>query len=1110
MKSPPKSKSDRLVSSTITRTELPFLPVTQQEGWRLLKTHLALSKGFTFIIVTTPDAGTAHKVAANLRSLIPDESTWRKFDLDPDQPADSLAQDFLRLDKGGRPQVLMWVDTAARALASLERMRGYWEQAFTSLNRRRNQLASDLRGTLALVGTPEMVDALREFAPDLWSIRSAYISFSSALKEKESLGGTMDVAPAGRRQQALQAILAAFRGYEELGLDNYAHAEQAAPDIWDLFVQPPCAEEYLRPEDIDSAQQETPPRFPAQDLLPRLAQPNYRRTVLLADPGMGKSTLVQSLIAMLASGRHISGAPELTGLFPVPIILRDLVPLLPQDAPENWSWNLLLTVLLTNYKREDKAAPLFNAFHGQREEFFDLLQRDAGIFFFIDGLDEIGNLAKRRQIVRVIQDGIRSSHKDARWLITSRLIGYEEAPAEYVDIEAKMDLVEIARESASPEDVASLVKLHFEALFAEWKPYSLSGIIVGHLTERVRHIMAGNAEAYVPSELMEAIGGKNPRSQVQIAQRLYLTPFENQRQEQFAQRWFRLRKVPDYSEELFIELRRPAAHGVRVISRVPNLLCFMVILKRSGKPLPDGRAALYHEIAKAYLSGIDSSYRLSSVHGHDCPFDPAARTEILAHIAAHMQSVRASPPDDTGDEKTKIQSWEDNTAKGSILISMPLLEWLLHPVIERMQTQGRVSREQPANVLLSDMLNHIARRSGLLIPRGDDEEGRPLFGFTHLSFLEYFAAVWLHAEFQRQRNRFARIAEAGSEGITLSEVDLDREFPSAGPFPCPKPIFAIFAAKPVWHEVLIFLTELNVGSLAMLLRWLFPALHSSSFKPRPENNEPAIPLMPLEAVSLAVKVANDREIALPESTRHTWWKMLWSARLQWPYHSWDDSFDDQWHIAPMLLERLDMQEEMFEALIESWITSPIAPDEEFGRALDLMGCDTLSGDSLKRLTELDGLQTLILDGCHSLRHLHGLEGLDELRMLDLSSCANLTGAGILLPLAGLHSLQSLYLTGCVGLLDIEGVGELKKLKNLHLSYCTGLTGPDVLTPISKLTKLETLWLDGCPFWKDIPDFSRLARLRVLGLGENFSPKDLAALRQQIPKKCIIFGPSGRL
>jgi hypothetical protein len=1032
------------VSSTVTRTEPPFIPVTQQEGWRLLKTHLALSKGFTFIIVTAPDAGTAREVAEHLPALIPDESTWRKFDLDPDQPADSLAQDFLRLDKGGTPQVLMWVDTAALALASLARMRGYWEQAFTSLNRRRNQLATDLRGTVALVGTPEMVAALREFAPDLWSIRSAYINFSSAPQEDASLGGTGATTPAGRRQQALQAILAAFRGYEELGLDNYAHAEQAAPDIWDLFVQPPCADGYLRPEDIDSAQQENPPRFPAQDLLPRLAQPSYRRTVLLADPGMGKSTLVQSLIAMLASGRHISGAPELTGLFPVPIILRDIVPLLPQDTPENWSWKLLLTVLLTKYKREDKAAPLFKAFHENSQEFFDMLQRDAGIFFFIDGLDEIGNLTKRRQIVRVIQEGIRSSHQEARWLITSRLIGYEEAPAEYVDIEAKMDLAKIARESASPEDVNDLVSAHFEALFAEWKPYSLSGIIIDHLIERVRHIMSGNAEAYVPSELIEAIGGKNPRAQVQIAQRLYLTSFDNQRQEQFAQRWFRLRKVPDYSEELFRELRRPATHGVRVISRVPNLLCFMVILKRSGKPLPDGRAALYHEIAKAYLSGIDSAYRLSSVHGHECPFDPAARTEILAHIAAHMQSIRSKPLDDNGDKKVRKQEQKDDATEGSVLISMPVLEWLLHPVIERMQTQGRVSREQSANRLLGELLDHIARRSGLLIPRGDDRESRPLFGFTHLSFLEYFAAVWLDNEFQRQRNRFARLAEASSEGITLSEEDLDRELPSPGPFICPKPRFAILAAKLAWHEVLIFLAEMNASSPAMLLRWLFPALHTASREPRTEKREPEVPLMPLAAVSLAVKLASDREIAVPEATRTQWWRTLWSAYLEWPYPPWEPG---GWPIAPLLLESAVLRREVLQALAA---VQPRHP----GRPVYLIECHQLTTTDLELLAELETLETLDLSGCNGLEHLPDLSGMQRLRKLDLWGCTSLHGA---------ESLQ--------------GITGLEKLESLDLRA---------------YSKLESL-----------PDLSRLQGLRMLDLRRCPAGKHLETLRQQLHPKCQI-------
>ncbi|MBL9132022.1 MAG: hypothetical protein JNG86_12535, partial [Verrucomicrobiaceae bacterium] len=87
-----------------------------------------------------------------------------------------------------------------------------------------------------------------------------------------------------RLNQYNRALLAAFRPYQELAIDHFAAGDQTAPDIWDIFVHPACAEEHLRPEEMDAAQRETPPRNPAVELLPLLAREDHRRTVLLGDP----------------------------------------------------------------------------------------------------------------------------------------------------------------------------------------------------------------------------------------------------------------------------------------------------------------------------------------------------------------------------------------------------------------------------------------------------------------------------------------------------------------------------------------------------------------------------------------------------------------------------------------------------------------------------------------------------------------------------------------------------------------------------------------------------------------------------------------------------------
>ena len=130
-----------------------------------------------------------------------------------------------------------------------------------------------------------------------------------------------------------------FSTYENLGLPPAANAEGETDvriAIRELFVEPTCTPGRVSPEEFDAAllvQGENP----AAPLLPMLAG-KERRIVLLADPGMGKSTLIQWIITTLAEEAPLpAGAAGLRGAIPLPFILRDLVGHLPKDAAK-WDW----------------------------------------------------------------------------------------------------------------------------------------------------------------------------------------------------------------------------------------------------------------------------------------------------------------------------------------------------------------------------------------------------------------------------------------------------------------------------------------------------------------------------------------------------------------------------------------------------------------------------------------------------------------------------------------------------------------------------------------------------------------------------------------------------
>lgn len=1038
--------------------------VEDQRAWQILRTHYLISEGFALVLLTAPDEWTLSRIRAHLPELLPAGAALRDVSFESTFQPEVMTQEILGRNLPAHAAQQVWVEAPAPSVSSSDPAMEPWHSAFSYLNRHRNELPREIPGTLVIAGTPETIHALRESAPDLYSIRSTLLAFDPAPSEP----GLSDL-PAQKRQRLTayrRALLAAFRPYQELAIDNFAAAEQAAPDIWDIFVHPACSKEHLRPEDMDIAQRETPPRMPAQDLLPLLAQDDYRRTVLLADPGMGKSTLIQSLIAHLASGRGFTGAAALTGLLPVPLILRDIVPLLPQDQVENWSWDSLLNILIERYQRDEAAPPLCDSFKDHRDEFRQIIHNDAKVFFLIDGLDEIGDIVKRRQIVKCIQDGIRAMSKEARWLITSRVIGYEEAEVDVIQNSVlKEQILHIEKGFEKNEsDHAN----EFFDFITQWRDYRVLStevnISMRHaLLEKdlINRLAPNQSFRKLTRKEIDSYESLNPMWNIGIAQRLHLAPFDNKRQDLFTQRWFQHRHSTDYSRELMREVRAHNHDGVRIISRVPNLLCMMNILKRSGKPLPDGRAALYDAIVQAYLGGIDAAYRLRPILGNTCPFDAAHRRFLLSLLGAHMQQTRVSRSIEQHTERKDSKKQPNAESEGNILISRPELEQLLIPAIQRILEERRLVSDHATTELLDELLYHIASRSGLLIPRSSDEEGNTLYGFTHLSFLEFFAAEWLGMEFDRRQRQLARRSEAQLDEIELSKDDLERLFPPHGPIQHTRESFRDLPALPAWHEPLIFLLESRKADTPTLLRWLFPALHSNQPHVVSKEDQNPSPLLPLDAVQFSINIAQNPEIDLHASTRQSWWRILWSAYLAWPHPPWEIPETNRWPIAPLLLGPSTDHAEVLKALVEVY---PQAQDQPIPRPaprLILYDCPHLTSQDLLPLRGLERLETLFLDGCIELECLPDLHALQHLKKLYLMQCTGLKGADALRGLSGLARLEDLDLDGCTGLECLPDLRTLKGLQNLDLRGCTGL-----------------------------------------------EPSAVAALRKTLPKECRIIGPDG--
>lgn len=197
--------------------------------------------------------------------------------------------------------------------------------------------------------------------------------------------------------------------------------------------------------------------------------------------------------------------------------------------------------------------------------------------------------------------------------------------------------------------------------------------------------------------------------------RCYVAPFNNEDIEQFITRWYTARETDSAQRSEGIEaLKRALAQNDRVkrLANNPSLLTLIALIFRVTADLPSGRVKLYDKITEAYLETIEKFRGVGQF-----PATLEQKRRWLARVGWEMQSGR------------------DEKQKGDLLVSREQVKkWLTEAISEE-----RENAEAEAETFL----DYIARRSGLLIPRGVDDAGNDQFSFVHLTFQEYFAALHL-------------------------------------------------------------------------------------------------------------------------------------------------------------------------------------------------------------------------------------------------------------------------------------------------------------------------------------------------------------------------------
>ncbi len=288
----------------------------------------------------------------------------------------------------------------------------------------------------------------------------------------------------------------------------------------------------------------------------------FRHLVVLGDPGSGKSTLTSYLVTAFASRRSHPLEEALGPLIPLPFVLRDF------SIPAKVTFDQLLDQFLAERYWSPKLT---------RKDLLGALERGQGLVL-LDGLDEIGDVDRRRDLRRAVLEEGLARFPSSCWLLTSRIVGYEDVPFDE------------APARSSPDSMWKLMR-------------------------------------------------RRPTSPFPPPRRLYLLPFDLDQIRRFAENWYAFREADPVQRREGVKSLLSAIQGSPSIERLahtPNLLQMMALIHKVYARLPSGRALLYDRIAEAYLESIDESRKIkeSAV--------PASRQRRwLGSLAYDLQRQRA-------------------------------------------------------------------------------------------------------------------------------------------------------------------------------------------------------------------------------------------------------------------------------------------------------------------------------------------------------------------------------------------------------------------------------------------------------------------------------------
>jgi energy-coupling factor transporter ATP-binding protein EcfA2 len=753
---------------------------------------------------------------------------------------------------------------------------------------------------------------------------------------------------------------------------------QDNPDtpIDNLFISPQLAGVAVSP-DVN------PVKWPkGTDIFAALKE--SKRLIVLGDPGGGKTTLVNWLAWLLVSG-SVSGIPEwLNGVIPIPLVLREL------DLHEVTDFHSLIKAFL---KR-----PVAVNLQPQRELLHSLF-KEGKVMVLVDGFDEVPR-SSQEKVRNALWNGF-DIYNESYFIASSRLVGYSDCP---LDREVTFSL--------SFEEILSHPGRQVKCEDIEISKHFGDTLISDDIDE-VKISIKG-----------PVIANKESQSEHKRATLVYVMPFDDQRIQNFAHNWYRLRtfrEVAANDANEFVKAVLANSTTLR-LARTPQLLTLMALVFRVRAQLPDGRALLYDLISEAYLESIDTSRKLAQD-----PYPWKEKRRWLARIAFEMQLLRTA-----GLLENKVNDENELLVK---------LDQVLTWIQDAMEHSGYPKDE----VFAAEYLNWIARRSGLLLPRGED-----LFAFLHLSFQEYFSALYI--------------------GELLSDPDWviaqrDKISYPEGDARVTSKTIQEWANDARWQETLIFCFEGFAHShkdSRRLIEWVY-GKNYSEFDPSGPLSLGELPSSINNKSVLLARVIVDPHSGLPPKAKEDAFNAI-SDNYLCP----ETQNDDEHPTAFRLIET----EAMHILLSNNSWGDKVWQNLENAKIVTA-SIDKNSDIYLSRVLNHDYLKKLRIT----------IESIDDINMIsnfiNLESLQVNSSVGYDIGVfSRLKQLVSLTLIGYKGH-GIDGITTFTKLNYLFI----GATQVEDIKPLSKITKLDSLSLYFSKV-KELEPIKKLKRLKYLEIGHS--------------------------